>query len=590
MTSRFHLPRCPGPRILGIAFLLTAVALISTGGTTGAAGPADRAFKRVPSETLVQGITTEEYATQQRDLHAWLLREMPAGAFDDPIRVRLTDAEQRELREKQDSRQGPAVVGRTKPVSKPIQFSPLDAAKIFESPRRVGHGVLRATADGGFVWAAAIRSEGASALRVHIKGLNLPANADLYFFNLRGQAFGPYGRRGPHGDGDFWTHTVMSAEGVLLLRHHGPNGAADLRRVSFLISDAGHIGPKFRDALGLTEEHCSYNEPCIENAECHNVSAVADAKKAVALAQWIAGVWISVCSGGLIADTDPGTQIPYFLTAHHCISKDKDAKNLETYFQYTWPCGRTDCPEDPQGTPVLGASVVLAGRTGDYSLLRLSGTPPSGSVFLGWNNAPVAYDNGAKLYRISHPNWAPQAYTEYSVNASTETCTGWPRGPWIYSDYDVGSTEGGSSGGPVVNSSGEIVGQLSGVCGYNPGDPCDIGSNNEVDGAFAYYYPEVEPFLNPGGVSEICDDGIDNDGDTLVDCDDPDCGGHPNCTVPEICDDGIDNDGDTLVDCNDPDCTGDPSCECLPAGASCTDDAECCSLKCRGAAGKKICR
>jgi hypothetical protein len=28
---------------------------------------------------------------------------------------------------------------------------------------------------------------------------------------------------------------------------------------------------------------------------------------------------------------------------------------------------------------------------------------------------------------------------------------------------------------------------------------------------------------------EVCDDGIDNDGDLLVDCNDPDCLGHPNC-------------------------------------------------------------
>ena len=59
---------------------------------------------------------------------------------------------------------------------------------------------------------------------------------------------------------------------------------------------------------------------------------------------------------------------------------------------------------------------------------------------------------------------------------------------------------------------------------------------------------------------EICDDGIDNDDDGFIDCDDFDCLGDPACAV-EICDDGIDNDDDGFIDCDDLDCTGDPACE-----------------------------
>ena len=53
--------------------------------------------------------------------------------------------------------------------------------------------------------------------------------------------------------------------------------------------------------------------------------------------------------------------------------------------------------------------------------------------------------------------------------------------------------------------------------------------------------------------AEVCDDGIDNDGDGLVDCEDPDCAGSPEC-IPEICDDALDNDGDGLTDCEDSEC------------------------------------
>ncbi|MEQ9442322.1 MAG: T9SS type A sorting domain-containing protein [Cyclobacteriaceae bacterium] len=54
-----------------------------------------------------------------------------------------------------------------------------------------------------------------------------------------------------------------------------------------------------------------------------------------------------------------------------------------------------------------------------------------------------------------------------------------------------------------------------------------------------------------------CYNGIDDDGDGLVDCFDGDCSGHIVCNIEFICDDGIDNDGDGLIDCEDPDC---PSC------------------------------
>ena len=49
-------------------------------------------------------------------------------------------------------------------------------------------------------------------------------------------------------------------------------------------------------------------------------------------------------------------------------------------------------------------------------------------------------------------------------------------------------------------------------------------------------------------LSTNCNDGLDDDGDFDVDCDDSDCANDPLCAAVEICDDGIDNDGDGDVD------------------------------------------
>jgi hypothetical protein len=52
-----------------------------------------------------------------------------------------------------------------------------------------------------------------------------------------------------------------------------------------------------------------------------------------------------------------------------------------------------------------------------------------------------------------------------------------------------------------------------------------------------------------------CSDGLDNDGDALVDFpDDPSCRKRSDTSETDQCRDGLDNDGDTLVDLADPGC------------------------------------
>jgi hypothetical protein len=57
----------------------------------------------------------------------------------------------------------------------------------------------------------------------------------------------------------------------------------------------------------------------------------------------------------------------------------------------------------------------------------------------------------------------------------------------------------------------------------------------------------------------VCDDGVDNDGDGLTDCEDDDCAEDAVC-IESDCADGVDNDGDGAMDCDDSDCLAYSAC------------------------------
>jgi len=505
-------------------------------------------------------------ALQRRDeLHQWLVSGTVLDGLDHPVLAVFTGDELAGV----DNARGedPKRVGLTRTVSVNVSFGDLKMSRLRGGTVQRGNGAITGTQDGGFVYSMALSSPDAAALRVHFTGFRLPPATGVYLYTDEAQAFGPYTGRGPFGDGEFWSHTVVGDYVLLQLRHVGPATDADLHGAGFTVAGLGHVRPVFLSGT------CSNNASCTVNAECVNNTAVDPARNAVAAMQWISGAYIYFCSGGLVADTDDSSEIPYFLTANHCISRGKDAKNLENFFQYTTRCNSEEgCltwqvlrNNYPQSLRTLGASVISTGRNADYTLLQLAQAAPVGSAFLGWNPNPVAFSNNTQLFRISHPDGSPQSYSAHDVSTSAGTCTGWPRGDRIYSHDVAGATEGGSSGSPVVNGAGELVGQLSGACGTNVSDVCDSTHNATVDGAFAAYYDVVSPWLDPTSGGGGCT---------------------PTASTESSCTDLVDNDCDGLIDGADPDCqTGG-----LPPGASCSDNSQCASNSCKGKPGSKTCK
>lgn len=412
----------------------------------------------------------------------------------------------------------------------------------------LGTGAARNTSD-GFVWTKVVKVPGATALRLRLTGVDLPAGNELYVYNMAGQAFGPYSGRGPNGDGVLYTNTVFGEQ--ILLQLHSTNAE---RAPRLNVAEVGIMGARFavprygekspfeldgmKGYAAQASNLCAINADCIVNAACQSSSVVNTVKDAVASILFQSGSSFFICTGGLIADTVTTSVVPLFLTANHCISSSGEAASVETYFDYETTCSNPNCTQPYNNVgETVGSTIKASSSNSDVTLLQLSSAPssPDGVVaYLGWLSTPVANTNNLALYRISHPRGSPQAYSEGRVDTSKGTCRTLPRGDFIYSTDTVGGTEGGSSGSPVVNGSSQIVGQLFGACGTNVNDSCDSASNATVDGAFAASFPLLQPFLQPGG--------------------------------------------------------GGGGCTLLPAGAPCTSNGQCCSNSCKGKPGAKTCK
>lgn len=485
----------------------------------------------------------DTYATRKaavQDLHQQLVAREVTGVEARGLTVNIPAADAERINAPVTT-DGRLLVGVALPVDRPINLG--GTARLLARSAGPEFGAMRSTRDGGFVWSGLVNAPGATAVRLHISGFDLPEGAALYVYGAKGQAAGPYTGRGPVGDAELYTNAIFGNQVRLQLVQ---NGEATRLPSSMVLESVGYIGPRFLkaripvdgEASGAsslaTQSFCSYNEPCVENAACSNSSAVNAARQAVAGMLFQSGAYYYICTGGLVADTI-GSQTPYFLTANHCISKDSEASSLETYFDYVTTCSNPDCTQPYSNTgDTVGATILSASSGNDHSFMQLASNPVTadGTVaYLGWNSSPVAFSNGFNLYRISHPSGAPQAYSEHSVDANAGTCRTLPRGDFIYSHDGFGATEGGSSGSPVVDGTGKIVGQLYGACGTNVNDVCDSNSNSTVDGAFAVTYPSVAQWLDPNGG---------------------------------------------------------PSCS--PLGASCNNDSDCCSNKCKGRSGSKTCK
>ena len=168
-------------------------------------------------------------------------------------------------------------IGVIAPLKIPVSFATVQVADLGESPAAVAQGAI-ARRDAAYVWSAALVAVDATALRLELTDVNLPANAELYIYSNRGEVAGPYTGTGPLANGSFWTNTLRGNEMHLQLRYSGADAERALAAVRFTIAGAGVFDDRFEMARYAKDDasfraFCSFTAPCVENAECGGVPA-----------------------------------------------------------------------------------------------------------------------------------------------------------------------------------------------------------------------------------------------------------------------------------------------------------------------------
>jgi hypothetical protein len=355
---------------------------------------------------------------------------------------------------------------------------PFDTAQWDDDGRlRIGDVVEISERAAGTMGVRSFRSPGATRTRLRLDGVVLGSGDVLRVVGADGEAIS-FGAELLGPDGEIWTPSV--AGDTIEVRGEGVYEITALARI---------------------REAATNSDACFTDVSCHTFPDRDTYSRSIAGLEFISGVSVYGCTGGLINGASGDRQL---LTANHCIATAAEAASLEA----RWDSRSTSCGGSVGSVSrTNGATLLVTAAGTDVTLLRMNSLP-AGRYLMGWDTSAVPA--GTSLYRISHPavedepgRYYAQAYALTTVNTAVSTCAGYSRPNFLYSSRVIGGTGHGSSGAPTIKAGGYIVGQLLGVCGPAPLDGCSNLSST-VDGALRASYAVLQPFINPNDSSTSC--------------------------------------------------------------------------------------
>jgi len=385
-------------------------------------------------------------------------------------------------------------------------------------------GLWERIADETEVWRLRIASPGAPHLNLGFTRYQMPAGGRLYVYAADlGSRIRPFtdADNAPHGE--LWTPVLRSDE--LVVEVTVPASLRDELQLELGSINVGYRGFGAAGGGGVDSGSCNVDVVCPEG------DAWRDEIPAIAVISVGGGL---TCTGFMVNNTAQD-QTPYFMTAYHCGLRSSNAASLVAYWNYeTSTCGGT--PDGTLDQFNTGSTFKAQYSTSDFTLVQLTSDPDPayGVTFAGWDHSGA---DAASATAIHHPSVDEKRISfEYDPTSTTSYLGRTSPGDGTHvrvTDWDVGTTEGGSSGSPLFDQSHHVIGQLHG--GY-------AACGNDLDdwyGKFSVSWTgggtdpsRLSNWLDPAGTGQASLDTL-NPYNTCTG--DPDCDDGLFCTGQETC-------------------------------------------------------
>ncbi len=334
-------------------------------------------------------------------------------------------------------------------------------------------GVWEKSSNGNAVWRFRINSEGAESLNLGFSKYNMPQGGSLILYSSDYQTIlGPFTPADNEEHEELWTPVVDGDD--LIIEVQVPEEQKSNLQLQLKSINHDFIG--FSN-MSVLSGSCNLDVICNAADGWGIVDGYRDIIQSVAVISTGGGTF---CTGFLVNNVNNDCT-PFFMTANHCGINNGNAASLVTYWNFENSTCREPGSSQSGGNGDgqlndfnTGAIFRCAYAPSDMTLVELDDpvSPTANAFFAGWSaEFEMPQDT---IIGIHHPSTDEKrisfefdpAQPGNGLNNTVVDITNADH--VIIPDWDIGTTEPGSSGSPVFNNQHQVVGQLHGggaACG-----------------------------------------------------------------------------------------------------------------------------